>query len=226
MPGELGGTWMSVLEHAKARALLAETELTGDSVRGCQERLTRYLQRYLPVLYRKEQHQHVLVVVQGRLSNLERKTSEPIAYLAGQERKPVQNFVGAGAWDDEAITTELRRHVREEIGDAEAVLILDPSAFAKKGTESWGVGRQWCGRLGKLDNCQVGVFWGYSSSKGRALVDRRLYLSKDWAADRQRRKKCHVPKEVVFQEKWRIGLERWRLIGSDLPHGWIAADDE
>jgi SRSO17 transposase len=217
---------MSVLEHAKARALLAETELTADSVRGCQERLTRFLQRYLPLFYRKEQHQHVLVVVQGRLSNLERKTSEPIAYLAGQERKPVQNFVGAGAWDDEAITTELRRHVREEIGDAEAVLILDPSAFAKKGTESCGVGRQWCGRLGKLDNCQVGVFWGYASSRGRALVDRRLYLSKDWAGDRQRRQKCYVPQEVAFTEKWRIGLERLALISPELPHRWIAADDE
>jgi hypothetical protein len=82
----------------------------------------------------KARIQHARVVVQGRLSSLERKTSEPIAYLAGQERKPVQNFVGAGAWDDEAFMTELRGHVREEIGEADAVLVLDPSAFAKKGT--------------------------------------------------------------------------------------------
>jgi SRSO17 transposase len=217
---------MSLLEHPKAQALLAETELTADSVRSCAQRLTRFLQRYLPLFSRKEQHQHALVVVQGRLSNLERKTSEPIAYLAGHERKPVQNFVGAGAWNDEAVMAELRRHVREELADADAVLVLDPSAFAKKGTESCGVDRQWCGRLGKLENCQVGVFWGYASVKGRALVDRCLYLPKDWAKNRARRKKCHVPKEVVFQEKWRIGLERLALIGSELPHGWIAADDE
>jgi SRSO17 transposase len=217
---------MSLLEHPKAQALLAEADLTADSVRSCRERLTCFIERYLPLFSRKEQHQHALVVVQGRLSNLERKTSEPIAYLAGEERKPVQNFVGAGAWDDEAIMSELRQHVREELADAEAVLVLDPSAFAKKGTESCGVDRQWCGRLGKLDNCQVGVFWGYVSVHGRALVDRRLYLTKDWAKNRARRKKCHVPKEVVFQEKWRIGLERLALIGSELPHGWIAADDE
>ena len=217
---------MSVLEHPKAQALLAEAELTADSVRSCQDRLVGFIERYLPLFARKEQEQHALVVVQGRLSNLERKTSEPIAYLAGQERKPVQNFVGAGAWDDEAIMSELRRHVREEWEDAEAVLVLDPSSFPKKGTESCGVDRQWCGRLGKLDNCQVGVFWGYASPKGRALVDRRLYLPKDWAEDRPRREKCHVPKEIVFQEKWRIGLERLALIGSELPHGWIAADDE
>jgi len=217
---------MSLLEHAKAQALLAEAELTADSVRGCGERLTAFIQRYLPLFGRKEHHQHALVVVQGRLSNLERKTSEPIAYLAGQERKPVQNFVGAGAWDDEAIMVELRQHVRQAIGDANAVLVLDPSAFPKKGTESCGVDRQWCGRLGKLDNCQVGVFWGYASPLGRALVDRRLYLPKDWAQDGKRRKKGHVPKAVVFQEKWRIGLERLALIGTELPHGWIAADDE
>jgi len=217
---------MSLLEHPKAQALLAEAELTADSVRSCAERLTRFMQRYLPLFSRKEQHQHALVVVQGRLSNLERKTSEPIAYLAGHERKPVQNFVGAGAWNDEAVMAELRRHVREELADADAVLVLDPSAFAKKGMESCGVDRQWCGRLGKLENCQVGVFWGYASVKGRALVDRCLYLPKDWAKNRVRRKKCHVPQEVVFQEKWRIGLERLALIRSELPHGWIAADDE
>jgi SRSO17 transposase len=217
---------MSLLEHPKAQALLAEAELTAESVCGCQERLTAFLQRYLPLFGRKEHHQHASVVVQGRLSNLERKTSEPIAYLAGQERKPVQNFVGAGAWDDETIMAELRQHVRQEISAADAVLVLDPSAFPKKGTESCGVDRQWCGRLGKLDNCQVGVFWGYASVHGRALVDRRLYLPKDWAQDPERRKKCHVPNEVVFQEKWRIGLERLTRIASDLPHGWIAADDE
>ena len=217
---------MSLLEHPKAQALLAEAELTVASVQSCDERLTQFIQRYLRLFSRKEQHGHALVVVQGRLSNLERKTSEPIAYQAGLERKPVQNFVGAGAWDDEAIMAELRRHVREELADSDAVLVLDPSSFPKKGTESCGVDRQWCGRLGKLENCQVGVFWGYASAKGRALVDRRLYLTKDYAEDRRRRKKCHVPKEVVFQEKWRIGLERLQLIGAELPHGWIAADDE
>ena len=93
---------MSVLDHPKARALLAEADLTAASVRSCEQRLMRFLDRYLPLFSRKEQHQHARVVVQGRLSNLERKTSEPIAYQAGQERKPVQNFVGAGAWDDEA----------------------------------------------------------------------------------------------------------------------------
>src|SRR5438094_3834159 len=103
---------------------------------------------------------------------------------------------------------ELRCQVAEVLADPQAVLVLDPSSFAKKGTESCGVARQWCGRLGKIDNCQVGVFWGYASERGCALVDRRLYLPKEQAQDRNHRRKTHVPAKVVFQPKWRIGLTR------------------
>ena len=88
---------MALLEHPKAQAFLAEAALTAESVRSCRDRLARFIARYVPLFSRKEQEQHALVVVQGRLSHRERKTAEPIAYLAGPERKPVQNFVGAGA---------------------------------------------------------------------------------------------------------------------------------
>jgi SRSO17 transposase len=216
---------MSLLQHPKAQALLAEAEVTVDAVRGCRGRLTVFLRRYLPWFYREEQRELAEVVVAGKLSSLQRKTSEPIAYAANRERKPVQHFVGAGKWDDEAVMAELRRHVAEDIGAADGVLVVDASAFAKKGTESCGVARQWCGRLGKIDNCQVGVFVAYASAKGHAPLDRRLFLPEDWANDAGRRQKCHVPKEVVFQEKWRIAqdlLERCQV----MPHGWVAADDE
>jgi SRSO17 transposase len=149
---------MSILEHPTAQALLADAEISAASVRGCRHRLQRFLQRYLPRFYRVEQRALAEVVVQGKLSKLERKTAEPIAYLAGLERKPVQHFVGGGLWDDEAVMAELRRHAAQERADPNAVLVLDPSGFAKKGTASCGVGRQWNGRLGKIDNCQVGVF--------------------------------------------------------------------
>src|SRR2546430_5832399 len=143
---------MSLLEHPKAQELLADATLTPAAVRHCQEHLTHFLQRYLPLFYRQEQRQLATLVIQGRLSGLERKTSEPIAHQAGRPRKPVQHFVGAGLWDDEAVMTELRGHVAEELGDPEGVLVLDSSGFPKKGTESCGVSRQWCGRLGKLDH--------------------------------------------------------------------------
>jgi len=135
---------MSLLEHAEAEALLADAEVTAATVRGCRHRLGNYLPRF----YRQEQRELAEVVLHGKLSKLERKTAEPIASLAGRERKPVQHFVGAGAWDDQAVMAELRRHVAQELADADGVFILDGSGFPKRGEGSCGVARQWCGRPG------------------------------------------------------------------------------
>jgi SRSO17 transposase len=217
---------MSLLDHPTAKALLADAEVSADAVAGCGLGLEGFLLRYLPRFYRVEQHELARVVVQGKLSNLQRKTSEPIAAQAGRHRKPVQHFVGAGCWDDEAVMKELRRHVAQKQADPHAVLVLDPSGFAKSGTDSCGVSRQWCGRFGKIDNCQIGVFLAYVSGAGAALVDRRLYLPQEWADDRARRRKTHVPESVVFQENWRIGLDLLDRSGPDLLFGWVAGDDE
>lgn len=217
---------MSLLEHPEAQALLNDAIVTPDSVRECADSLTSFLQRYLPRFYRAEQREHATCVIRGLLSGLDRKTCEPIANEAGQPRKPLQFFVGAGKWDDESVMTELRMHVREEMGDPDGVVVIDPSAFPKKGTESCGVDRQWCGRLGKVDNCQVGVFLAYAAKDGYAPLDRRLYLPREWAADRERRAKCHVPCQIRFQEKWRIALDLLDRSLSGLPHGWIVGDDE
>lgn len=230
MAGIMGATTPArtpILEHPGARALLEQATLTPAAVQGCGDRLTGFLGRYLPLFYRKEQRENATVVVEGLLSGLQRKTCEPIAREHGIHRKPVQSFVGGGAWDDEAVMAELRRHVKEELGDGRAVLVIDPSAFPKKGNESCGVKRQWCGRLVKTENCQVGVFLCYAAAKGHAPLDRRLYLPEDWAGDGRRREKCHVPGEVVFREKWRIGLDMVdRCRAEGLPHGWVAGDDE
>jgi SRSO17 transposase len=217
---------MSLLDHSEARALLADAVVSPDMVRDRVDRLTAFLDRYLPRFYRAEQRVTATLVIRGRLSGLERKTSEPIAIEAGLPRKPVQFFVGSGKWDDEAVMAELRGHVREELAEPDGVVVIDPSAFPKKGTESCGVGRQWCGRLGKVDNCQVGVFLAYASEGGDAPLDRRLYLPEDWTADQGRREKCHVPPEVEFQEKWSIALDLLDRSLPGLPHGWITGDDE
>jgi SRSO17 transposase len=217
---------MSLLDHPEAQALLAEAVVTPDSVRKRADRLTAFLQRYLPKFYRSEQRATAALVIRGRLSGLERKTSEPIAIEAGLPRKPIQFFVGSGKWDDEAVMAELRAHVREELAEPDGVVVIDPSAFPKKGTESCGVGRQWCGRLGKVDNCQVGVFLAYAAEGGYAPLDRRLYLPEDWAGDPERREKCHVPPEVAFREKWQIALDLLDRSLPGLPHGWITGDDE
>src|SRR5882757_5662174 len=198
---------MSLLDHHEAQALLGDATLTPECVVDCQGRLTGFLQRYLPRFARVEHRQNATLVIRGLLSGLERKTSEPIAIEAGLPRKPIQFFVGSGKWDDEAVMAELRLHVREELAAPAGVVVIDPSAFPKKGTESCGVARQWCGRLGKVDNCQVGVFLAYATSAGYAPLDRRLYLPEEWVDDEARRAKGHVLPEVQFQEKWRIALD-------------------
>jgi SRSO17 transposase len=217
---------MSLLDDPIAKVLLADAEVSAMQVANCRRYLESFLRRYLSRFYRVEQHELARVVLQGKLSSLERKTSEPIAYQAGRQRKPVQHFVGAGCWDDEAVMAELRQHVAEELADADAVLVLDPSGFPKSGSDSCGVDRQWCGRLGKIDNCQIGVFLGYVSHAGQALVDRRLYLPKEWAEDPARRQKTHVPDWVQFQKSWQIGLDLLERNSSELPFAWVAGDDE
>jgi SRSO17 transposase len=217
---------MSLLDHPDAQALLADAVLTPDAVRGCQGRLTAFLRRYLPHFYRAEQRTNAALVIRGLLSGLQRKTCEPIAIEAGVHRKPIQFFVGAGKWDDDAVMAELRRDVREVLGDERAILILDPCAFPKSGTESCGVARQWCGRLGKQDNCQLGVFLAYAAPGGYAPLDRRLYLPKGWASDPDRRARCHVPEDVEFREAWRIAAELLERCRKGLPHAWVTGDDE
>src|ERR1700676_2816313 len=219
-------TGTSILDAPEAQKLLDDATVERADVVGCKQRLGSFLQRYLPLFYRKEQRENARLVISGHLSGLERKTSEPIARAAGVERKPVQFFVGSGKWDDETVMAQLRPQVAEDLSDPQAVLVIDGSPFAKKGKDSCGVGRQWSGRLGKVDNCQTGVFLGFAAARGHAMVDRRLYLPQDWAGDSVRRDKCHVPPEVVFTEKWRIALEMIRQRGAQLPHGWICGDDE
>lgn len=217
---------MSLLDKPEAQALLSDANLTADAVRGCADRLTGFLQRYLPQFYRVEQRHNATLVIRGLISGLERKTAEPIAIAAAVPRKPIQFFVGSGKWDDEAVMTELRLHVREELAEPDGVVVIDPSSFPKKGTHSCGVARQWCGRLGKVESCQVGVFLVYATEATYAPLDRQLYLPEEWADDASRREECHVPPEVEFREKWQIALDLLDRSLPDLPHGWIAADDE
>jgi len=217
---------MSLLDKPEAQTLLNDAKVTADTVRGCADRLTGFLQRYLPQFYRVEHRKNATLVIRGLISGLERKTAEPIAIAAKVPRKPIQFFVGSGKWDDEAVMTELRLHVREELAEPDGVVIIDPSSFPKKGIDSCGVARQWCGRLGKVDNCQVGVFLVYAAKVGYAPLDRQLYLPEEWAKNKTRRKKCKVPLKVKFQEKWQIALDLLDRSLPDLPHGWIAADDE
>jgi SRSO17 transposase len=189
-------------------------------------RLQAFLQPFVAHLHSPERQTNARHYVQGLLSDLDGKDVESIAYLHDRERQGLQKFIGQVAWEHPPLLTELARQVGIELGEADAVLVFDPSAFAKKGTESVGVQRQWCGRLGKIDNCQVGIYLGYVSRREHALVDFRLYLPKAWANRKRRRQQAGVPEAIRFRTRHELILEMLDERGPLLPHAWIAGDDE
>jgi SRSO17 transposase len=206
--------------------LLAGCKLSPDELEGARERLREFVAPFAEKLARAEQKAHAREYVEGLMSDLETKNAEGIAYLHGLGRKAIQHFVGESAWDHEPLLDELAREVGERIGEPDGVIVFDPSAHKKSGKHSVGVKRQWCGRLGKLDNCQVGIYMGYASRKEHALIDERLFLPEEWAKDKKRRKKCGVPRSVRFRTRHDLALEMLRKHRKRLPHAWVAGDTE
>ena len=212
--------------EARRQELVADAVVDPAVFRDALPRLERFVEPFVACLSEPEQQKHVHEYVAGLISDLGRKNVEAIAYLHDQQRQGLQKFIGQAAWDWCPLLVELASQVGAELGEADAVLVFDPSAFPKKGTESVGVQRQWCGRLGKIDNCQVGVYLGYVSRREHALVDTRLYLPRSWAKDRKRRRKCGVPKEIGFRTRHQLALEMLDQTGPRLPHAWVSGDDE
>jgi len=190
-------------------------------------RLERFMEPFVDSFVRREQVQHAHTLVQALLSDLGHKNTESIAYRFRQERMPLQWFVDVSHWNDEPLRDQLVRQVGHQLGEDDAVIVFDPSAFPKSGRQSVGAARQWCGRLGKVENCQVAVFMGYVSSREHALVDTRLYLPKEWTQDKARCEKAGVPKDRRrHRTRHQLCLEMLAEHGGKLLHGWIAGDDE
>jgi SRSO17 transposase len=206
--------------------LRQDAEVRSGLLRGLLPRLETFLQPFVASMQRSEQRRNAQTYVHGLLSDLRGKNAEAIAYLHDQECQALQKFVGQAPWDERLFVTELVRQVGDQLGEPDGVLVFDPSAFPKKGAESVGVQRQWCGRLGKVDNCQVGVYLGYVSRIEHALVDCRLFLPREWATDRRRRRKAGVPRHVRFRTRHELALQMLDEHGAVLPHGWVAGDDE
>lgn len=206
--------------------LLAQALVCEGDWAGVMERLEAFALPFVGGLGEASQRRHVVEYVAGLLSTLERKTSEGMAYLHGQDRKQLQQFIGESPWEYKTLLYELAKQVGERNGEADGVIVFDPSACAKKGTKSVGVARQWSGRLGKVDNCQVGIYMGYVSRREHALVNVRLYLPQEWTKDRKRCRAAGVPQSVKFQKRHAQALEMLAEHGALLPHSWVAGDDE
>src|SRR2546425_8768032 len=186
-----------------------------------------FMAPFVATFCRQEPSAHAHTYVRGLLSDVERKNVESIAYRFGQDRLPLQRFIGWAEWAGAPVRQELTREVAEQLGQAEGVLVFDPSAFVKSGAESVGVARQWCGRLGKIDNCQVAVYLGYVSGEEHTLVDMRLYLPKAWTQDPARLDKAGVPHDRRgYRSRHQLALDMLQERGARLPHAWIAGDDE
>lgn len=210
----------------RKREILAECEVSPRVFDGMEERLRRFVEPFVENWGPQARREHAGKYVAGLLSDLKRKNVESIAYRHDEDRRNLQHFIGTAEWDHRPLVQTLVAQVGEELGEADAVIVFDPSAFRKKGTRSVGVARQWCGRYGKIDNCQVAVYMGYVARGERILVDTRLYLPEEWASDRRRKAAAGVPKGVRFQTRHQQALEMLGEHRDKLPHGWVAGDDE
>ncbi len=212
--------------QVRKREILAGCNLDPRVTKGMLVRLGKFLIPFAEHLLEPAQRHHARTYIEGLLSDLKRKSAEMIAYQHDQDRKNLQHFLGVSDWDQRPMIGQLAQQVGEEIGRADGILVLDPTGFPKQGKRSVGVARQWCGRLGKTENCQVAVFLGYVSSEEHTLVDTRLYLPQEWTRDRKRCRAAGVPKGVRFKTRHQLGLEMLLEHGKVLPHSWVTGDVE
>ena len=179
-----------------------------------------------PALGRAETRGAASAFIDGLLSPAERKTGWMLAEQAGMDRPyRIQSLLGRSTWSADALRDRVQGYVTEALGCEAGVLVVDETGFLKKGVHSVGVARQYSGTAGRVENCQVGVFAAYASRWGHALIDRRLYLPRDWAEDAARREKASVPSETAFATKPALAREMIaRVLDAGLPVRWVLAD--
>jgi SRSO17 transposase len=217
--------------------------MTRDEVRAAARRVTRWHDRFAPLFGRKEAQEHSRVYIKGLMSDQPRKSVEPIALQFARgpsgaaatqnEVVALQSFITESPWEVATMFAEIQAVFAEELmptadqWEIGTVGVIDESGFVKAGTQSVGVARQWCGRLGNTANCQVGVFLTGVTPGGTAVLDAQLFLTEEWAADKARRKKTRVPQEVKFQTKPQIAAQMIRraLATGKVRFDWITADE-
>jgi SRSO17 transposase len=204
-------------------------DLIPSDVEGFMEELWEFQSAFHDCFSRSEPRAHFFDYMVGQLSQLDRKSIEPMAlHVEGGTVRGLQRFISDAVWDEEQMLWNYHQLVAAEMGDPDGVLMFDETGFVKKGKDSAGVARQYCGTLGKVDNCQGGVFAGYASRYGYALVDKRLFLPEVWLTEAYaaRRARCQVPPEVTFQSKPQLAATMLQAImrGGLLPFKYVVAD--
>src|SRR5437899_8501760 len=184
-------------------------------VEGFMGELQEFQSAFHDCFARSEPRTHFFDYMVGQYSKLERKSIEPMALqVEGGTIRGMQRFISDGRWDEEQMRWNYHQLVADELGEPDGVLMFDESGFVKKGKDSVGVARQYCGTLGKVENSQVGVFAAYASRHGYALVDKRLFMPEQWFTEdyKDRRDKCNVPQDVTLHTKPQLSVEMLQAI--------------
>jgi SRSO17 transposase len=211
-----------------------ECNLSSKDVEQFVEEMDRYVELFEPAFDRQEQWRWSRLYVQGLLGDTQRKTIERMALELGQNVRDMQHFVGQSPWRKEPAVMIHQGLVAQSLGEADGVVLIDESGVVKQGQDSVGVAAQYCGSVGKVANCQVGVHLGYVSRQGYTLLDSQLFMPAEWfdAAHTDRRTACGVPVELTYQTKPEIGLELLRAalkrneqLAAPLLFQWVAADE-
>jgi SRSO17 transposase len=187
--------------------------------------LNKFLRQFGDCFGRSEPVEHLRTYVTGQLSDLPRKSLEPIADAAGEAPRNLQQFLSRHAWDEERMRDILQQRVARHHGHPVSIGVIDDTGHPKKGNKTPGVQRQWCGNTGKVDNCVVTVHLGYTAGSFRCLLDGEPFLPEGWANDRKRCRKAHIPDDVIYRPKWEIALAIWeRAVANGVRFEWMTAD--
>ncbi|MGH2354769.1 MAG: IS701 family transposase [Chloroflexota bacterium] len=176
---------------------------------------------------RAEASQHAGDYLRGLLAEVERKNGWQLAEQAGYAHpRTIQRVLDRYAWDADAVRDDLRRYVIAELGHPAGILVVDETGFPKQGKHSAGVARQYSGTLGKVANCQVGVFLGYVSPSGHVALDRELFIPQEWFTDRERCRTAGIPEEVSHRTKPQLALTMIeRALDGGVPAAWVTGDE-
>ncbi len=198
-----------------------------EDVKGLRNRLYRYCEKFNGCMVDRRSHKHLRNYVRGQISPLKRKNVEQMALETGTPVRTLQEFLSFHRWKEEVAASRLRGMVQKEHGDPNAIGVIDETSFKKKGEKTAGVQRQWCGSMGKLENCVVSVHLGLVSGDFHTFVDGDLFLPEgSWSEDRERRKEAGIPEEVVYRPKWKIALDLLKRTLSDgVEMSWVTADE-
>ena len=202
------------------------TEAMARTIEGGLAYLADIARRWAPYFARSESRQRASAYLQGLLSSAERKNSWQVAEVCGEPTPyGFQYLLNRADWDADAVRDALRTYVIQHLGDPNGVLVLDETGFVKKGRHSAGVARQYTGTVGKVENCQIGVFLAYASALGQLLLDRELYLPAEWTQDRERCRQAGIPEDRGFATKPQLARQLLaRALASGVPANWVTGD--